>query len=99
MQQLNVILRKFIKQIVTSKQPSSLEKLVSMSVNLVRQHMGSMRDDRLRVTGDLAFNFVRSLFLDNVLLNENITSAILTNKIQTMADFENFTRIDYTERF
>lgn len=79
--QLNLILRKFIKQIVTSKQPNNLEKLLHISQNLVKLHMSSIKDERLRATGDLAFNFVRSLFLDNVLENENITNAILTNQI------------------
>jgi hypothetical protein len=61
--------------------------------------MSSVKDDRTRVTGDLAFHFVRSLFLDNVLHNEVITSAILMNQITCMADFENFTKLRYTERF
>ena len=48
---------------------------------------------------DLAFHFVRSLFLDSVLDNKIITNAILTNEILTIADFDNFTRINYTPKF
>jgi hypothetical protein len=77
--QLQAILRKFIKQSVTSKQPNNLEKLLNISQNLVKAHMSSMKNDKTRMTGDLAFHFVRSLFLDNVLENPQITQAILSN--------------------
>ncbi|TNV80331.1 hypothetical protein FGO68_gene8583 [Halteria grandinella] len=97
--QLQQILRKFIKQSVTSKTPNNLEKLINISQNLVKAHMSSIKNDRTKMTGDLAFHFVRSLFLDNVLENKTITLAILSNDVQCMADFENFTKINYTSRF
>lgn len=51
------------------------------------------------MTSDLAFHFVRSLFLDGVLENAVITNAILCNQIQSMQDLDSFTKINYTERF
>ena len=41
-QQLNMILKKFIKQVVTSKSPNNLEKLLNISQNLVKAHMSSI---------------------------------------------------------
>jgi len=38
-QQLQAILKKFIKQIVTSKAPNNLDKLIHISHNLVRAHL------------------------------------------------------------
>jgi hypothetical protein len=61
--------------------------------------MSSIQREKGRIVSDLAFHFVRSLFLDNVLENKIITQAILTNEIQTISDFENFTMINYTSRF
>ena len=44
--QLNLILRKFIKQIVTSKQPNNLEKLINIAQNIVKAHLSSVMKDR-----------------------------------------------------
>jgi hypothetical protein len=96
---LTIILKKFIKQIVTSKSPNNLEKLLNISQNLVKAHLSSIQKERYKVQADLTFNFIRSLFLDNVLENSIITSAILTNEIKCLQDFENFTKINYTPRF
>ena len=98
-QQLNIILKKFIKQVVTSKSPNNLEKLLNISQNLVKAHMSSNQREKARIMSYLAFHFVRILFLDNVLENKIITNAILTNEVQTISDFENFTMINYTSRF
>jgi hypothetical protein len=98
-QQLNIILKKFIRQIVTSKQPNNLEKLINIAQNLVKAHMSTLQRDKAKVMSDLAFHFVRSLFLDNVLENSVITNAILSNEVQCMADFENFTRVQYSPKF
>jgi hypothetical protein len=98
-QQLNIILKKFIRQVVTSKQPNNLEKLINIAQNLVKAHMSTLQRDKFKVMSDLAFHFVRSLFLDNVLENAVITDAILSNEVQCMADFENFTRVQYSPKF
>ena len=92
-------MKKFISQIVTSKQPNNLEKLINIAQNLVKAHMSTLQRDKAKVMSDLAFHFVRSLFLDNVLENSVITSAILANEVQCMADFENFTRVQYSPKF
>ncbi|CDW82516.1 UNKNOWN [Stylonychia lemnae] len=97
--QLKTILKKFIKQVVTSKQPNNLERLLNISQNLVKAHMSTIRKEKYKVQSDLSYHFIRSLFLDNVLDNQVITSAILTNQIQTITDFENFTQINYTPKF
>eukprot|EP00347_Sterkiella_histriomuscorum_P024182 403332023 len=98
-EQLQAILKKFIKQVVTSKHPHNLEKLINISQNLVKAHLSSIQKEKYKVHSDLTFHFVRSLFLDNVLENEIITSAILTNQIRDLTDFENFTKISYTQKF
>ena len=92
-------MKKFIRQVVTSKQPNNLEKLINIAQNLVKAHMSTLQRDKFKVMSDLAFHFVRSLFLDNVLENAVITDAILSNEVQCMADFENFTRVQYSPKF
>jgi len=55
--------------------------------------MSTLGRDKEKVMCDLAFHFVRSLFLDNVLENQIITDSILMNRVQAMTDFESFTKI------
>jgi hypothetical protein len=61
--------------------------------------MSTLQRDKAKVMCDLAFHFVRSLFLDGVLENQAITNAILTNEVQSMHDFETFTKIHYSPKF
>ena len=61
--------------------------------------MSTLGRDKAKIMSDLAFHFVRSLFLDNVLENSVITDAILSNQVHLMADFENFTKVQYSPKF
>lgn len=59
--------------------PNNLEKLLNIAQNLVKAHLSSIQKERYKVTSDLAFHFLRSLFLDKVLDNPVITQSILAN--------------------
>ena len=84
---------------MTSKSPNNLEKLLHIAQNLVKAHLVTITKEKYKVHCDLAFHFIRCLFLDNVLDNQIILNAIFSNKIQNVTDFENFTKINYTPRF
>ena len=56
---------------VSSKHPHNLEKLLALAANLVKAHTNAIhKSEKYKLHTDLAFHFVRSLFLENVLEND-----------------------------
>lgn len=76
-------MRKLMKNLVSgnvSLTGLNLEKLINIVVNLSKSHMNSIaKDQKAKVQIDLAFNFMRSLFLENVFKNNHVMQAIISN--------------------
>ena len=74
------VFKKFLKQVLTSKPITSLDKLINLAHNLVKAHIGTIKHLRTNVVEiDLTYHLLKHLFLENVLSNSFITSAILNN--------------------
>lgn len=48
---------------------------------------------------DLAFHFIKHLFLENIIDNPVILGAILNNEVESISDFERLATLNYTKRF
>jgi len=98
--QLQEVFKKFLKQVLTSKPITSLEKLINLCQNLVKAHIGTIKHLRTNVVEvDLTFHLLKHLFLEDVLSNSFIRVMILNNQITTLQDFEQLAKIQFTDKF
>ena len=84
---------------LTSKPIGSFDKLINTCQNLVKAHLTTLRQNRQNVEVDLLYQLLKHLFLENVLENQFVKTAILNNQIQTIADFEEMAKLNFTQDF
>lgn len=53
--QLQELFKKFLKQVLTSKPITSLDKLINLSQNLVKAHLTTLRNQKSLIEVDLTF--------------------------------------------
>lgn len=69
---------------MTSKPITSLEKLINLTQNLVKAHMNTLmyKSDKIKV--DLSYHFIRHLFIEGVIDQPLILSAIQNNQVECL---------------
>lgn len=97
--QLQELFKKFLKQVLTTKNILSLEKLLNLCQNLVRGHMNNLRHQQSMIKVDMLFQLVKHLFLEDILDNKMIKSLILNNKIQSTQDFQDLSQLQFSAQF
>lgn len=67
---------------MTSKPITSLEKLINLTQNLVKAHLNTLIHKTNKIQVDLSYHFIRHLFLEGVIDQPMILSAILNNQVE-----------------
>ena len=78
--------------------PTELKSLLKVVQNLVSGHMNSLpKEEKLFININMAFTFMRRLFVDRIIINDHILEALQTQKIREMQELEHYSTVVCSE--
>ena len=100
---LKLIFRKFLNSRIggdaaKASTQSDLNAFLKTTTNLVKSHISSLKkEERIQITVDMEFTFIRRLFIDGIVFNENLKELFIENKISNMQQLKDFSKVKYSK--